>query len=163
MKSQYTAFVGCQSCQTHVGSSALAVRVGTTQSPTWYCNRSLHNLFMYNYILSWSCSLCTDTILKLLTNLLAITMLRGDQNFQGRTVLVGCFWGDQNFQGRTNFTRKYGPGDHFFQQKFWSLDQFFQDQNSSDSAFGYGFQPSTSISCLPIASFPGSHAPEREH
>ena len=40
--------------------------------------------------------------------------------------------GDQNFQGRTNFTRKYGPGDHFFQQKFWSPDQFFQDQNSSD-------------------------------
>ena len=54
-----------------------------------------------------------------------------DQNFQGRTVLAGCFWGDQN--GRTNFTRKYGPGDHFLQQKFWFPDQFFQDQNSSDS------------------------------
>ena len=124
MKSQYTAFVGCQSCQTHVGSSALVVRVGTTQSPTWYCNRSLHNLFMYNYILSWSCSLCTDTILKLLTNLLAITMLRGDQNFQGRTVLVGCFWGDQNFQGRTNFTRKYGPGTIFFSRNFGPWTNF---------------------------------------
>ena len=69
--------------------------------------------------------------LKLVSNNNAI--LRGDQNFQGRIVLAGCFWGDQNFQGRTNFTRKYGPGDHFFQQKFWSSDQFFQDQNSSDS------------------------------
>ena len=33
MKSQYTAFVGRQSCQTHVGLSALAVRGGTIQSP----------------------------------------------------------------------------------------------------------------------------------
>ena len=62
----------------------------------------------------------TQIVNQLVSNNNAV--LRGDQNFQGRTVLVGCFWGDQNFQGRTNFTRKDGPGDHFFQQKFWSLD-----------------------------------------
>ena len=73
-----------------------------------------------------------DQLTSVLTRIALSTILRGDQNFQVRTVLAGCFWGDQNFQGRTDFTRKYGPRDHFFQQKFWSPDQFFQDQNSSD-------------------------------
>ena len=33
VKSQYTPFLECQSCKIHIGSSALAVRGGTTQIP----------------------------------------------------------------------------------------------------------------------------------
>ena len=69
--------------------------------------------------------------------------------YQHYMVLSECFWGDQNFQGKINFTRKYGPGNHFFQLKFWSPDQFFQDQNSSDSTKPFMFPSLVSPSVKP--------------
>ena len=128
MKSQYIAFVECQSCQTQVGSSALVVRVGTTQSPAsmyhvqlflatlhgtatdvvffLMCN-SAQLVYVYSclyvYFIMVMLTLYRN-ILKLLTNLFAIT-------------IPYLIREDQNFQGRTNFTRKYGLGDYFFSSR----------------------------------------------
>ena len=94
MKSQYTAFVGCQSCQTHIGSSAPAVRGGTTQSPaSMYQVQlflptlhgtatdvykkvffALHNLFMFIPVYRFDHGHPHFVQILLLTNLLSITM-----------------------------------------------------------------------------------------